>query len=41
MANFVTGKRKADAAKKGHRKTSHKKSAAGTRKATVRYSFGW
>ena len=33
MANFVSGKRKSDAAKKGHRKTTHKKSAAGTRKA--------
>ena len=33
MANFVRGKRKSDAAKRGHRKTTHKKSAAGTRKA--------
>lgn len=33
MANFVKGARKAAAAKKGHRKTTHKKSAAGTRKA--------
>lgn len=33
MANFVRGKRKSDAAKRGHRRTNHKKSAAGTRKA--------
>lgn len=33
MANFVKGKAKSDAAKRGHRKTTHKKSAAGTRKA--------
>ena len=33
MANYVRGKPKSDAAKRGHRKTSHKKSAAGTRKA--------
>lgn len=33
MANYVRGRKKAAAAKKGHRKTSHKKSAAGSRKA--------
>ena len=33
MANYTKGKVKARAAKKGHRKTSHRKSAAGSRKA--------
>ena len=33
MANRVRGKRKAAAAKKGHRKTSTRKSHAGVRKA--------
>jgi len=33
MANYTKGKKKAAAARKGHRKTSHRKSAAGSRKA--------
>jgi len=33
MANRVKGKRKAAAAKKGHKKINHRKSAAGSRKA--------
>lgn len=33
MANRVRGKRKAAAARKGHKKTSKRKSHAGTRKA--------
>jgi hypothetical protein len=33
MANYTKGKKKAAAAKKGHRKISHRKSAAGSRKA--------
>jgi len=33
MANRVRGKRKAAAARKGHKRTSHRKSAAGSRKA--------
>jgi hypothetical protein len=33
MANFTKGKKKSTAAKKGHKKISHKKSAAGSRKA--------
>jgi hypothetical protein len=33
MANFTRGAKKAAAARKGHKKISHRKSAAGTRKA--------
>lgn len=33
MANFTKGKKKAAAARKGHKKISHRKSAAGSRKA--------
>lgn len=33
MANRVRGARKAAAAKKGHKNTTHRKSAAGSRKA--------
>ena len=33
MANFTRGAKKAAAAKKGHKKISHRKSAAGSRKA--------
>lgn len=33
MANFTKGPKKAAAAKKGHAKISHRKSAAGSRKA--------
>ena len=33
MANYTRGKKKAAAAKRGHKKTSHRKSAAGSRKA--------
>ncbi len=33
MANRTRGKKKAAAAKRGHKKISHKKSAAGSRKA--------
>jgi hypothetical protein len=33
MANYTKGRKKSAAAKKGHRKTSHRKSAAGSRKA--------
>lgn len=36
MANFTKGAKKAAAAKKGHRKISHRKSAAGTRKAAFK-----
>jgi len=33
MANRTRGKKKSVAAKKGHKKISHRKSAAGSRKA--------
>lgn len=33
MANFTRGAKKAAAAKKGHKRISHRKSAAGSRKA--------
>jgi hypothetical protein len=33
VANRVRGRRKAAAARKGHRNTTHRKSAAGSRKA--------
>jgi len=33
MANYTRGRKKAAAARKGHKNTSHRKSAAGSRKA--------
>lgn len=36
MANHKKGKAKSVAAKKGHKKISHRKSAAGTRKAALK-----
>lgn len=33
MANYTRGRKKAAAARKGHKRTSHRKSAAGSRKA--------
>jgi hypothetical protein len=33
MANFTKGAKKAAAARKGHKKINHRKSAAGSRKA--------
>lgn len=33
MANYTKGKAKSKAAKKGHKKVNHRKSAAGSRKA--------
>lgn len=35
MANYTKGKKKSSAAKRGHRKISHRKSAAGSRKAAM------
>jgi hypothetical protein len=33
VANYTKGKKKSSAAKRGHRKINHRKSAAGSRKA--------